>query len=302
MDKLRALKYFIEVAETASFSKAADVFDVPASSISRRILDLEKALGIALFRRSTRMVKLTELGTLYLEQVKPAVAALKFADEVVGEHSKMPSGILKITAAPDYGRFRLLPALAKLNLLYPQIICDVILTDEITNLAQSDVDIAIRATSNLPDRAVARKLSVDRFVLVASPAYRDVHGLPKTVANLQDHKALLYRRPQGLLNWHARIAGEWRELNLPPAFISNQGDALLDAAIAGHGIALVPKWSVLGNLTDGTLVEIELADAQVAVSRNADSGIYLLYHKPKYGLKKIRASVDFLLSELSEEG
>ena len=194
MDKLRALEYFLRVSETSSFSQAAELLDVPASSVSRRIQDLEHLLGIALFYRSTRVVKLTELGTLYLEQVKPAMAALTLADEVVGQHAETPSGVLKITVAPDYGQFRLLPALAKLRKRYPDIVCDVELTDEITSLTQNNVDIAIRATATLPERAVARKLADGRFVMVASPSYLSRQGTPGTVAELQTHKAMLYRR------------------------------------------------------------------------------------------------------------
>ena len=302
MDKLRALEYFLRVSETSSFSQAAEMLDVPASSVSRRIQDLENLLGISLFHRSTRVVKLTELGTLYLEQIRPAMAALTLADEVVGQHAETPSGVLKITVAPDYGQFRLLPALTRLRERYPKIICDVELTDEITSLTQNDVDIAIRATASLPDRAVARKLADGKFVMVASPYYLDLHGVPRTVADLQGHKALLFRRPQGLLYWQAKMADGWHELRLPPAFISNQGAALLDEAIAGRGLALIPKWGIMTNLADGSLVEIELDDAEVAASRNENAGIYLLYHRPKYSLTKIRTAVDFLLSELSEPG
>ena len=300
MDKLRALNYFLAVAETGSFSRAATLLDVPASSVSRRISDLEIELGVTLFRRTTRVVKLTELGTLYLEQIKPAIAALHLADDMVGQHSQTPSGILKITAAPDFGRFRLLPALAKLRRKYPDIVCDVLLTDEITNLAQSDVDIAIRATSSPPDRAVARKLVDGRFILVASPAYLQVHGTPKCLADLEHHRALLYRRPQGILYWQAKLADSWQELRPLPAFISNQGDALLDEVIAGRGLAVIPRWGILDKLADGSLVHIQLDDADVRASRHEDAAVYLLYHRPKYGLRKIRLAVDFLISELTE--
>jgi DNA-binding transcriptional LysR family regulator len=301
MDKLRALKYFLEVAETESFSQAAARLDVPVSSVSRRVHDLESALGITLFHRSTRAVKLTELGILYLEQIKPALAALNLADDVIGQHSSAPSGILRITAVPDYGRYRLMPALAKLKDKYPEIICDVELTDEVANLTQNEVDIAIRATSAVPERTVARQLANGQFVMVASPDYLKRHGMPKTVADLQSHKAMLYRRPNGILNWQAKVAGDWRELRLLPALISNQGDALLDAVTAGHGIALLPKWGILRHLAEGSLIQLTLDDAEIAATRSEYSGIYLLYHRPKYGLQKMKVAVDFLLNELTED-
>jgi DNA-binding transcriptional LysR family regulator len=301
MDKLKAIKYFLEVSRTENFSKAAKILGVPASSVSRRIIDLESELGVALFRRSTRVVKLTELGALYLEQIGPAVAALNLADELVGQHSKTPSGLLKITAAPDYGRFRLLPVLAKMKKQYPDIICDVELTDQISNLAQNEVDIAIRATSNLPERSVARKLTDGQFVMIASPDYLERYGTPQSVEDLQNHVALLYRRPDGILLWQAQMADGWHELCPPPALICNQGDTLLNEALAGNGIALIPKWGIVDELAQGRLIHIILNDAEISASRSENTGIYLLYHRPKYGVKKIGVAIDFLLSELTEE-
>ncbi|MEI7932884.1 MAG: substrate binding domain-containing protein [Alphaproteobacteria bacterium] len=237
---------------------------------------------------------------LYLDQVKPVIAALSMADDLVGQHSNSPSGLLKITAAPDFGRVRLLPALAKLREQFPEIVCDVQLTDEVYNLAQNDVDIAIRATAILPDRAVARRLADGRFILVASPAYLERNGHPNTLEDLLHHKALLYRRPQGILYWQAKSNDRWQELRLSPAFISNQGDALLDQAIAGHGLALIPMWALSSHLANGSLAHVVLSDADISASRNENSGVYLLYHRPKYSVRKIRAAVDFLSSELTE--
>ncbi len=301
MDKLRALRYFVEVSETENFSRAAENLSVPASSVSRRIVDLENELGVALFYRSTRVVKLTELGGLYLEQIKPAIAALNLADEMVGQQSNTPSGIIRITAAPDYGRFRLLPALAVMKKQYPDIVCDVELTDQISDLARNDLDIAIRATSAPPDRSVARKLTDGQFIMVAAPEYIERNGMPKKAEDLANHVALLYRRPNGILHWQAHMADGWHELNLPPALICNQGDTLLNEVLAGHGLALIPKWGIIDELAEGRLVHITLEDAEIAASRCENTGIYLLYHRPKYGLKKIRVAVDFLLSELTEK-
>ena len=100
MDKLRALHYLVKVADTLSFSRAARAFGVPASSISRRITDLEALLGIDLLHRTTRTVRLTEAGALYLEQVRPGLAQLDDADELVGQRSSTPSGTLRISAMP----------------------------------------------------------------------------------------------------------------------------------------------------------------------------------------------------------
>ncbi len=109
MDKIRALRYFKRVAELHSFTRAAEEFGIPASSISRRIKDLEKMLGVELLQRSTRAVKLTELGTVYYSMIEEGVRVLDDADELVSQRMDAPSGIIRITAMPSYGELALLP-------------------------------------------------------------------------------------------------------------------------------------------------------------------------------------------------
>jgi DNA-binding transcriptional LysR family regulator len=92
----------------------------------------------------------------------------------------------------------------------------------------------------------------------------------------------------------------WKELHTQASFISNQGDTLIDEAILGEGLALLPEWGIREPLADGRLEQVILEDGQLSISRNDNAGIYLLYHRPKYSLKKVRASVDFLVAELSE--
>lgn len=298
MDKIRALEYFISVAESGSFSKAAKAIGVPASSISRRIQDLEADLGATLLHRTTRVVSLTEIGSLYLEQIRPAMASLEYADEIIGDQSSTPSGMLRITASPGYGGLKLLPAIKKLRLRYPELIIDLELTDHIASLASADVDIAIRVTAEPPERAVARKITDNEYILTASPNYIDRYGMPESLNELNSHMTLLYRGPGRVIHWQANTKFGWKECRAKPVFISNLGDVLVREAVEGAGLALLPRWGIQTHLTANELVSITLSDATLSVSRNLSSGVYLLYHRPKYGLAKIKASVDFLLSEL----
>jgi DNA-binding transcriptional LysR family regulator len=300
MDKIRALRYFLKVAETSSFTMAAKALSVPASSVSRRIRDLEAELKIDLFHRSTRVVKLSSLGQIYYEQVKDIVAALDNADDFVSQRSEVPSGVLRITAMPGYGTLVLQPVLEKLRKFYPEIILDVELTDQVSDISKNEVDIAIRASSVLPVRAVARKLSDNRFVLMASPEYLETNGVPMKTEDLVNHQTLLYRGPNGILHWQAKTDDTWRELSTKPVYISNDGSALIQAVLAGQGIALLPKWAVVNELEKGALREIGMEEERVSVTRALDSGIYLLYLKPRYRILKIKAAVDFLVAELSQ--
>lgn len=299
MDRLRAIEYFIKVAELGSFTAAAKTIGVPASSVSRRIQDLEAELGASLLNRTTRRVNLTELGTVYLEQVRPALKRLDLAGDLIMDRPSAPSGLLRITANPGYGRLRLMPAIHKLRATYPDLIIDVELTDQVYNLASHEVDIAVRATAELPDRAIAKKLDSGRMLLVASPDYLARHGTPRTLADLKTHATLLYRGPDRLLYWQADTQAGWQEIQTHAVFICNIGRELVEQAIMGSGLGLFFEWGIGPELADGSLVPITLEDAELGLARQRESGVFLLYNQPKYRLNKIKTSVDFLVRELA---
>ncbi|WP_374349420.1 LysR family transcriptional regulator [Chitinimonas sp.] len=300
MDKLRALQYLIKVADTLSFSRAAKAFGVPASSISRRISDLEAELGVQLLHRTTRTVQLTEIGSQYLAQARNGLALLHDAEELVGVRGSTPSGTLRISAMPSYGQLLLMPALIAFSEQYPDIVLDVHLSDAVVELGRDQIDIAIRGGRQPQDRVVARKLDPNRFALVASPGYLARHGTPRTLDDLQDHQALLYRGPHALIKWHGLDQDGWRELPLTPAFISNDGASLMAMARQHRGIVLLPEWGLKDDLRRGDLVEIEL-DQPVSVGRGGEAGIYLLYLQTRYQIPKVRVAVEFLIRELGQE-
>ena len=301
MDKLRALRYFVHVAGSLNFSATADHFRVPSSSVSRRIKDLEQELGATLFERTTRTVRLTDLGNVYLGEVAAALQAIEMADELISAQSKSPTGMLRITAMPGYGERFVLPALEKLRTMYENIDFDVNFTDQVINLASNDVDIAIRAVSTLPDQVIARRLADHDFVLVTTPEYAAEFGTPNSSTDLADHSVLMYRGPNGILDWLVLQGGVLKPIGLNPSYITNHGQSLLNSILAGHGIAFLPSWGVAKDIETGRLIELVLEDGPLTVSGNARMGLYLLYHPPKFRLQKIRVAVDFLVEELGSE-
>ena len=297
MDKLRALQYLVKVADTLSFSRAARSFGVPASSISRRITDLEALLGVELLHRTTRTVRLTEIGALYIEQVRAGIAQLDDAQELVGQRSSTPSGTLRISAMPSYGQMLLMPALQEFSERYPDIVLDVHLNDALVELGRDQIDIAIRGGRQPQDRVVARKLDPNRFILAASPQYLAQMGMPRTLDDLASHRALMYRGPNAVIKWQGLDDDGWREIPTAPAFISNDGASLIAMACRHRGLVLLSEWGLKDYLRRGELVQVTL-DQPVSVGRGGEAGIYLLYLQTRYRIPKVRVAVEFLVERL----
>ena len=131
--------------------------------------------------------------------------------------------VLRISVMPGYGTLILQLVLEKLKIHYPEIVLDIELTNQLSDITQNEVDIAIRGTSELPDRVVARKLTDNHFTLVASPEYLSKHGTPQQTSDLETHSSILYRGPNGIRYWQAYINNVWCELVTKPVYISNDG-------------------------------------------------------------------------------
>jgi DNA-binding transcriptional LysR family regulator len=289
------------LAKTLNFSETAGHFGVPSSSVSRRIKDLETDLGATLFVRTTRSVSLTDLGKLYLSEVTTALQSIDLADEIVMAQSAAPTGTIRITAMPGYAELYVFPALQRLRRLYPEIMFDLNITDQVLSLSSNDADIAIRAAAVLPDQVVARRLGGHNFVLVASPDYISEHGSPQRVDDLGDHPVFMYRTPRGVLNWQSLRNETWKTIDLVPKFVSNHGPSLMESVVEGRGFALLPIWAVAPELAEGRLQAIDLEDGPLSTSGDTRMAVYLIYHPPKFHLQKVKVTADFLIAELRRE-
>ena len=297
MDQLRAIKYFIKVVETGSFTKAAGFFSVPPSSLSRRVADLEKSLGATLLKRSTRVVKLTEIGAEYYKQVCEVIEQLEFSNETVRSYQSQPMGKLNISAMVGFGEKILLPLLDEFNELYPKIVLDVHLSDELSTIGRDDVDVAIRGGYAPNERVVAIRLMENKFVPAASPSYLKSMGYPTHALELKEHKGLYYRTPVGPTPWLCEIDGQWQDVSAPVVAISNGGEWLLEKAVKGQGIVMLPRWVLKAFIASGELVELNI-EPRVTTTQNPNFAIYLLYQKQRYHVPKVKAAVDFLVARI----
>ena len=297
LDQFKALKYFVKVVEFGNFTKAARFFNVPASSLSRRVADLENSLGATLLKRSTRVVKLTEIGQEYYQQVCDVLAQLEQSNEAVRSYQTQPMGKLSISAMTGFGERILLPLLDEFSELYPEVVLDVHLSDELSAIGRDEVDIAFRGGYAPNERVVAIKLMENQFIPAASKAYLEQFGTPKYPLDLRDHKGLYYRAPNGPTPWICELDGQWQDVSPPMAATSNGGLWLIDKAIKGQGIVMLPRWVLKGCLDRDELIELKI-DPVVSTTQNPDFGIFLLYQKQRYHVPKVKAAVDFLVARV----
>ena len=300
MDQLRAIRYFSKVVETGSFTKAAKAFGVPPSSLSRRVSDLEKSLGATLLQRSTRIVKLTEVGRVYYNDVQQILNQLEQSKETVRSYQTTPMGRLRISSMVGFGEKILLPLLEEFSALYPQIVLDVSLSDELSALGRDDVDIAIRGGYAPNERVLAIRLMDNEFIPVASPSYLEKYGVPEHVMALKEHRGLYFKAPAGPTPWLCYVDEQWHDVSGPVVAMSNNGPWLAQKASNGEGILMSTRWALASYLESGALQELTF-EHELAVTQHADMAIYLLYQKQRYLVPKVKAAVDFLVGKIKEK-
>ncbi len=297
MDQLRAIRYFSKVVATGSFTKAARTFNVPPSSLSRRVADLEKSLGATLLKRSTRNVKLTEVGQIYYNDVQQILNKLEQSNETVRSYQTTPMGRLCISSMVGFGDKILLPLLDEFSALYPEIVLDVSLSDELSTLGRDDVDIAIRGGYAPNERVLAIRLMDNGFIPVASPSYLEKHGVPKNAMELKEHNGLYFKTPTGPTPWLCNMNGQWHDVSGPAVVISNNGPWLAKKACDGEGIIMSTRWALASYLESGKLQELKFKH-ELAITQNSDMAVYLLYQKQRYLVPKVKVAVDFLVERL----
>jgi len=238
---LNEIQYFTWVAQTGSFSAAAKQAGIPKSTLSRKVSNLEKRLGVTLLRRTTRQVKLTDAGAAYLQRSAQALADLATAESAATETQQTPSGKLRIAAPVEIGSFFLASVATEFTRHYPAIELEFLLDDEIVDLLEQKIDIAVRAGA-LPDsNLIAQKLGVSEMQLFASPAYLKKFGEPKQPKDLEKHCCLVFPNFTHSGAWEFRSGGNARQKVVPMRkVLANQLSMIRTLAISGAGIALLP--------------------------------------------------------------
>lgn len=286
LTNLGDLEIFNLVAACGSMSEAARSLGYSPAVISKRIKRLEERLGVRLFQRTTRQLSLTEAGQGFHERVQGILVSLGEAEDFVAGRANAIAGSLKISAPTSFGRMHIAPHLKPFMDANPALTINLVLSDEFTDLVAGGFDLAIRIADLNDSSLVAKRLAPVRRLLCASRSYVETHGMPKDIADLQNHKCLPAHN-----NDVWRLEGPDGALTIRPdgMLITNSSEVIREAVIAGVGIALRSTWDIGQELRDGTLVQVL---PEYEGSRNVS--LSAVYSSRKLLPAKVRLFIDYL--------
>ena len=256
---LPAIAAFARVAHHASFTRAAAELGVSPSALSQTVRMLEARLGVRLLDRTTRRVGITEIGRRFLDDTRPALATLAQAVEAVNESREAPAGLLRINLPRVIAEVIVLPHLVDFAAAYPDVIVDLHCENTFVDLVDGGFDAGFRIGESLAQDVVAVPMGGARRVAVfASPAYVARHGVPHILADLPLHRCTSVRlaNDRSLMPWEFLEGGRIVERDTRPAMVSNDGEVLLTAALAGVGIGCHFEALVRQHLDAGRLVPV----------------------------------------------
>ena len=290
MDNYRAMAIFVQVVDHGSFSAAAKKLGITKSAVSQQINLLEEALGTRLLHRTTRQLNLTEAGEMYIEGCRQMIDAADGANQLIGQYSKEPSGTLKISCSHDFAADHLVPLLGPFMEKYPKLSLEIDGSDEVINLVEERVDLAIRIGRLSESGWIARKIGEAEEVIVASPSYLESHGAPLTPAELASHYWVAFtRRTQPYQLLLQGPTGTQQKVRLYGRAHTNSAPSMREMVKAGMGIGKILKLMVKQELESGQLVQI------LPEYRSEAAGIYAVYPQRTFLPLKVRAVIDYLV-------
>jgi DNA-binding transcriptional LysR family regulator len=268
---------------------------VARSVVTRQIAALEAHLGVKLLARSTRHLALTAAGASYLEKCRVILNLVEVAESGAAEETQAPRGTIRLSVPLSFGLRHLAPLLLDFAMRHPEVNLDVDYSDRRSNLLEEGIDLAVRIAERLEPGDVARRISSATMVVVASPDYISRHGEPVHPDELINHQCLGYNGALTPNSWQFVIDGRPTNFPVRHRMQANNGDVLLQACIAGFGIAYGPTFISAQAVADKQVRPI------LAGFRTAEIGIYAVLPGNRYVPHRVRVLMDFLAEHLGPE-
>ena len=289
MDRWTEIELFVQVAETGSLSRAAEVLDLSNAAASRHLSALEERLGARLVERNTRRLYLTDTGQEFFSRAKAILAELKDAESAVNATALNPTGVLRITASLSFSLHHVAPLLREYTQRYPNVTVHLEAANRYMDIIDNNIDVAIRTREVEPDSNITiRRLAETRRILTASPRYFAQHGVPKTLEDLQHHKLLIYTHANNPNELRFTRDGQATTVTAKGVLDANDGQILRVAALDGLGILVQPSYIVYEDIVAGRLVPVLDEWDLPRLSIN------LAYPSRKHLSAKVRTFIDFM--------
>jgi DNA-binding transcriptional LysR family regulator len=288
------MQTFVSVAEEEGFAPAARRLGISPPAVTRAIAALEERLGVLLLERTTRKVRVTEVGARYLLDCKRLLAEVEDAESAVrGDHTK-PRGQLGVTASVMFGRLFVAPILVDFLAKYPQVSARALLHDRVVDLMDEGLDVAVRIAQLDDSSLTSVKVGSVRRVSCAAPAYLAKHGTPKTPRDLAEHNTFVFSSERAARAWSFEHRG--RPLSFRPraTLLTNASEVGIEAALAGAGITHVLSYMVASHVRAGRL-RLVLEDYEAE-----PIPIHVVYREGRRAPARVRAFVDFVVPRLRQ--
>ncbi|MFP4237716.1 LysR family transcriptional regulator [Rhodosalinus sp.] len=297
MDRLTEMEAFATVVDQGGFTDAARKLGISKSAVSKHVASLEARLGARLLNRTTRRVSPTEIGLAYYDRARRVLNDAGEADALVTSMQSAPSGLLRISVATDFGVNHLSPILGEFLHEFPDISINMVLNNRYVELISEGFDMAVRI-GDLQDSSLrARKLADTAKRMVGAPSYFQRHGRPSRIDDLNEHKLLHYSSQSSGSVWRITApSGEKRQVRTAGWLSVNDGQSLLNACVAGLGIAYLPSFLYAPAMAEGHVVD---AIPELPMETQ---GIYAVYPPGRFTQPKVRAFIDFLVHAFAEKG
>lgn len=288
------MRVFVTVVDLGSQSAAADHLDLSRPVVSRYLAELEDWVGARLLHRTTRKLSLTAAGSETLPRCRQMLELCGDMQAAVSEPDDAPRGLLRLSVSTSFGQAQLAQAIAEYVKRYPLVTVDLQMLDRTVNLVDERIDLAIRTSNDLDPNLIARRLTVCRSVVCATPAYLLEHPAPQKVEDLAGHNCLTHSY-FGKSLWHFEERGEHVSVPINGNITSNEASTLLRVTLAGAGVSMLPSYQAGDYIRRGELVRL-LPDAEPR-----RMNIYAVYASRKHMPSALRSLLDFLVLRFPEE-
>lgn len=290
------MRVFVAVVDRRSLSAAAANLAISLPTVSRVLGSLEKELGVRLISRTTRGLAETDGGRLYYRRCQRILSDLRDADAAVQSHAQAPAGELRVTAPVTFGRYHVAPSVAAFLERFPRLSFYLSLTDRCESLGEQRLDVAIRVAPLRVQGVTVRRLGYIQRAVVGSKAYFEKYPIPRHPRDLTRHNCMHFTHYLRSDEWNFSDRAQTISIRVRGRLRANNQEALLDAALAGAGLAVLPTWLIQAQLEAGSLRRVL---TEFEAPRTPVYAIFPTHGPPP---KKVRSFIEFVAERYRERG